>query len=420
VRQRLVFVAVAFGLLVAAVYFLGPSGTFLRGEAATSPGSARSAIDANQEPRGVAEPRPALNASGPSRQETVQVVVEPARQGDVPIYLSGIGTVIAFNTVDTKALVDGVILKMDFQEGQDVKIGDPLVTIDPTPYAARVEQWQAAKQRAEALLANAKTNLWRDQQLLAHNYATQKQTDAEDALVAQYTADIAEDEAQIKFAQYQLDNTIVRSQINGRTGIRHVDPGNLIRAQENINIVTVTQLQPISVLISIPSKDLAEANISQGISDLQVLAYAQNGRTLLDRGRVLTVNNVVDSSSGTVELKATFPNARYKLWPGDFTDCKVMVEKRRNGVTVPTAAIHRGPKGDFVWVVRPDGTADAAAVVVKQTLGDTALIDQGVAAGDQVVTEGHFHLQSGSRVEVVSKDTDQSAMAGKDSRTERD
>jgi membrane fusion protein, multidrug efflux system len=384
-RLRVLFIPVAFGLLAGGLYFRSPDSGFLIGKAtdsALSPGSGRKHL---------------------LREGAVQVVAATAKLSDVPIYLSGIGTVAAYNTIETKALVDGVVLKMHFQEGDDVKAGDPLVTIDPTPYQAMVEQWQAAKQRAEALLANAKTNLWRDQQLLVHNYATQKQTDAEHALVKQYEADIAEDEAKIKFAQYQLDNTIIRSPINGRTGIRHVDPGNLIRAAENVNIVTVVQLQPIWVLISIPARDLAQAGISQGLTDLPVFAYAQNGRTLLDRGQVQTVNNVVDPATGTVQLKATFPNARYKLWPGDFTDCRVMVDKRHNGVTIPTAAVHHGPKGDFAWVIGPDDTVEAATIAVKQALGDVALLDAGLKGGERVVIEGHYRLQSRSRVEIASK-----------------
>jgi multidrug efflux system membrane fusion protein len=340
----------------------------------------------------------------PFNPETIPVVVAHVQQNEVAVYLSGLGTVIAYNTIDAKAEVDGIITQMNFKEGDDVKVGDPLVTIDPTPYRAKVEKWQAAKQRAEAQLANAQTNLWRDQQLLAHNYATQKQTDAEAALVSQYTADIAEAEAQIKLFQTQLDHTVVRSPINGRTGIRHVDPGNFIRAANNTNIVTVVQLQPISVLVSVPARDLAQAGASPGMSDLPVLAYAQNGTTLLDRGRLQAVNNVVNTASGTIQLKANFPNEQYRLWPGDFINCKIVVEIRRNGITVPSAAIRHGARGDFVWIIQPDNTAEAKTVKVKQTTGDTALLDLGLEPGEQVVVEGQYHLQVGSRVEIVSKE----------------
>ncbi|MGA2793468.1 MAG: efflux RND transporter periplasmic adaptor subunit [Roseiarcus sp.] len=346
--------------------------------------------------------KPALSGAVGERTEVARVVAAPVTQATVPIFLSGIGTVQAYNTVDVKAQVDGVILRLNFDEGEDVKIGDPLVTIDPAPYEARVLQWQAAKQRATAQLENAKTNLWRDQQLLAKDFATQKQTDAETALVGQYTADIAEAEAQIKFAQNQLDNTVIRSPINGRTGIRHVDAGNLIRAADNTNIVTVVQTQPISVIITVPAKALAQAGISSGLSDLAVSAYDQDGVTLLDRGKVQTINNVVDPATGTIKLKANFSNERAKLWPGDFVDCKVVVESRHDGLTVPSAAIQHGPKGDFVWVIRPEeSTAEPRGVRVRQTLGDTALIDRGLQADETVVTEGQYYLRSGIRVAVV-------------------
>jgi multidrug efflux system membrane fusion protein len=348
--------------------------------------------------------------------DVTPVVVASVTQADVPIFLSGIGTVVAYFTVDAKALVDGVILKVNFQEGDDVKIGDPLVTIDPTPYAARVAQWKAAQERAQAQLENAKTNHWRDQQLLAHNFATQKQTDADATLVSQFTADIAEDEAQIAFAQYQLDNTVIRSPINGRTGIRHVDPGNLIRAADNTNIVTVVQTRPISVIITVPAKALVQAGILPGLSDLTVFAYTQDGVTLLDTGKVQTVNNVVDPATGTIKLKANFPNERSRLWPGDFVDCRIVVETRHNGLTVPTAAIQQGPKGSYVWVVRPDGTAEPKAVFVKQTVGDTVLLDRGVQPNEKVVVEGQFYLHSGARVRIVpqllANDSENSDVAG--------
>jgi membrane fusion protein, multidrug efflux system len=339
--------------------------------------------------------------AGAERPEIVRVVAAPVVQTTVPILLSGIGTVQAYNSIDAKAQVDGVILRLNFDEGNDVKIGDPLVTIDPTPYEARVLQWQAAKQRATAQLENAKANLWRDQQLLAKDIATQKQTDAETALVGQYTADIAEAEAQIKFAQIQLDNTVIRSPINGRTGIRHVDAGNLIRAADNTNIVTVVQTMPISAIITVPAKALAQAGISSGMSDLPVTAYEQDGVVLLDRGKVQTINNIVDPATGTIKLKANFPNEKSKLLPGDFVDCKIVVETRHDGLTVPSVAIQHGPKGDFVWVVRADSTVEPRPVRVKQTLSDTALIDRGLQVDETVVAEGQYYLRSGTRVEIV-------------------
>lgn len=343
---------------------------------------------------------------GPAGPRLPHVVVTPVRKGEVPIYLSGIGTVQAYSSVTIKAQVDGTILKMPFDEGQDVKAGDILVVIDPQIYQAKLEQAQAQKQRAIAQLENAKTNLWRDQELLKNDFATQKQTDQDKMLVGQYTADIAQYDADIKFAQTELAYTVIRSPINGMIGIRSVDPGNLIRAADNTTLVTVVQLQPISVIVTMPAKELRRNNISLGLTNLPIFAYAENGITPLGSGQVQTVNNTVDQTTGTIKLKATFGNEQHKLWPGDFVDCKVMVDKRRDGLTVPTAAVHHGPKADFVWVIKPDNTAALRPVRVRQSLGGTSLIEGNLQAGENVVLDGYQRLQVGSRVEIAPQAAD--------------
>jgi multidrug efflux system membrane fusion protein len=397
-------------ILVAALFsrdlrdmFLPEGVQFLYSEAAAGNGAtAGAARGSHEKPAAAMRPRRGGNRSKP---ETVQVMVAPAQQSAVQVFLSGLGTVTAYNKVDIKAQVDGIITELHFDEGDDVAAGTPLATIDPTPYRARVERWKAAKQRAEAQLANAKGNLSRAQQLRAKSYVTEKQIDEQATLVSQYAADVAAAESQIKIAQTQLDHTIVRSPIDGRTGIRNVDPGNLIRAANNTNIVTVVQLQPISVIISLPARDLARAGVTPGMSDLPVFAYAQNGTTLLDVGQLQTVDNEVDPKAGTIQLKATFPNKEYRLWPGDFVNCKVVVEERQDGITVPSAAIRHGPKADFVWVVGPDNTAETRRVKVRQTTGETTLLDQGLKVGERVVVRGQYHLEPGSHVEIVSEQT---------------
>lgn len=331
----------------------------------------------------------------------VPVVAVAVHQGSVPVYISGLGTVQALYTINIKAQVDGVILKMPFAEGQDVKEGDTLVLIDPSVYQAKLEQAQAQKERALAQLENAKTNLWRDQELLKHDFATQKQTDQERMLVGQYTADLAQYEADIKYWEAEVAYTNIRSPINGRIGIRNVDPGNLVRAQDNTNLVTLVQLQPISVIITVPAKELARNNVSLGLVGLPVTAYAENGVTPLGRGQVHTVNVEVDQSTGTIKLKAEFNNEQYKLWPGDFVDCKIVVEQRDNGLTVPTAAVRHGPRGDFVWVIQPDNTVAIRPVRVRQTVGGTAVIDSGLDATEKIVLDGYARLAQGSSVEIV-------------------
>jgi len=367
-----------------------------RGQAATTKDSPQAAL--------TTWPRPF--EENPTDKKAVPVVAAMVHQGDVPIYLSGLGTVQAYYAVDLKAQVDGVILKMPFEEGQDVKVGDPIVIIDPQTYQARLEHAQAQKARATAQLENAKTNLWRDEELLKQNVSSQKQTDQQRMLVGQYTADIAQYDADIKYAQAQLDYSTIRSPINGRIGIRKVDPGNLVRAADNATLVTIVQLQPISVIITVPAKELAQNDISLGLTDLPVIAYSENGITPLGRGQVKTVNNTVDQTTGTIKLKANFNNEQYKLWPGDFVDCKVIVETSRNGLTVPTAAIRHGPRGDFVWVIQPDSTVAVRPVRVRQTVGGTAVIKFGLGPNEKVVIDGHARLLPGNPVEIISAKSD--------------
>jgi multidrug efflux system membrane fusion protein len=410
-----IVLAVALVLVCAATYFGTAFDWTERGQAATPPANA----SINPPPEGVApdksgaanpssasltpERRDNNNVRRPQRSDAVPVVVAPVKKSEVPVYLSGIGTVLAYNTIEVKSQVDGVIKGINFQEGQDVKIGDPLIIIDPDIYQAKLEEAKGLKAKAQALLENAKSNLWRDQQLLAKDFATQKQTDEQTALVGQYTAEIAQYDGQIKYAQAQLDFATIRSPINGRTGIRKVDPGNLIRAADNTTIVTLTQLQPIYVIITVPAKELESYDVTSGVSSLPALAYSENGTTLLGRGQVQTVNNMVNTTTGTINLKASFANEQYKLWPGDFVDCKIIVEKRRDGLSIPTAAVRHGPRGDYAWVVQPNSTVEMRRIKVKQTVGDRTLIDFGLDADEKVVVEGYYLLQVGSHVEIVTK-----------------
>jgi multidrug efflux system membrane fusion protein len=409
-QVRIVLFAIAILLGGAAIYLWNKGGGTVAdwvepGHAATSERLPPAGTEKDPTQAGTGPGIPSREDK-PAGSSSVRVSVTPVHRGEVPVYLSGLGTVQGYYTVNIKAQVDGVILKMPFAEGQDVKEGDTLVLIDPQTYQAKLETAQAEKQRASIQRENAKANLWRDQELLKHDFSTQKQTDQEQMLVGQYTADIAQYDADIKYWQAEVDYTNIRSPINGRIGVRKIDPGNLIRAQDNATIVTVIQLQPISVIITVPAKELARNNISLGTADLEVTAYAENGITALDRGKVHTVNNTVDQTTGTIQLKASFDNRRYKLWPGDFVDCRILVNKVTDGLTVPTASIHQGPKGDFVWLINPDNTASVRGVRVRQSLGGTSLVEGNLQGGDNVVLDGYPRLQIGSRVEITQQATD--------------
>jgi membrane fusion protein, multidrug efflux system len=320
---------------------------------------------------------------------------------DVPIYLSGIGTVQAYNAVAVKTRVDGQITQILFQEGQEVKAGDPLVVIDPRPFNAQLEQQQAALQKDTALLDNAELDLRRYENLATKNYTSQQQLDTQRALVSQSKAQVAADQAQVKYAQIQLEWTTITSPINGRIGVRQIDVGNVVHNADNAVIASIVQYQPISVIMSLPAKDLASSHIMPGLVDLPVLAYASDRTTLIGRGNLSLVDNVVDQATGTIKLKATFDNADQNLWPGNYVDCRIVIENRHDGITVPPPAMRHGTKGDFVWVVGPDNIAEARGVAVRQNDEEGVLIDKGLKPGERVVVNGQYRLIVGGRVTIV-------------------
>jgi membrane fusion protein, multidrug efflux system len=407
-RVRLVLLAIALLLGGGALYFWQtgwPSPSWIQaGKAETNQRVAEAATEESVSRTVPASRAVPVDEKGGSA--VARVAVTPVRKSEVPIYLSGIGTVQAYYKIDITAQVDGIITKMPFQEGQDVKIGDTLVEIDPTIYQARLDLAKAQRDRAAVQLENSKTNLWRDEELLKHDFASQKQTDQERMLVGQYTAEVAQYEAEMKYAQARLDYATIKSPINGRISIRAVDPGNLVRAGQETTLATVVQLKPISALITVSAKELEQHGVSLGMTSLPVFAYAENGITPLGRGEVQTVNVMVSQNTGTITLKANFPNEQEKLWPGDFVDCRIVVEKRNDGLTVPSAAVHQGPKGDYVWIVTPDNTAAIRPIRVRQSLGGTSLIEGRIQEGDNVVLDGYQRLQAGSRVSIIPEATD--------------
>jgi multidrug efflux system membrane fusion protein len=331
----------------------------------------------------------------------VRVRVAPVRAEDVPIYLSGIGTVQAYNTVNITTRVDGQITQILFQEGQDVKRGDPLAIIDPRPYQAQLEQEQATLLKDQALLDQATADLQRYETLEQKSSIAIQQADDQRFLVRQDRAQVQLDQAEVAYAQTQVEYTTVRSPIDGRTGIRQVDQGNIVYAALNTTIVVLTQLRPISVIFTFPSKDVAAAKLTLGQTHVPVIAYAADHKTPIDRGTIELVDNVIDPTTGNIKLKASFPNDGLHLWPGDFVNGRAIVETRHQGLTVPPAALRHGPRGDYVWVVRDDNTVEAHSVRVRQSADDRILIERNLKPGQRVVTEGHFLLENGRRVEII-------------------
>ncbi len=339
--------------------------------------------------------------SSPSAAAPVRVAVARVRAEDVPIYLSGIGTVQAYNTINVTTRVDGAITQILFQEGQDVKAGDALAIIDPRPYQAQLDQQIATLQKDQALLDEAIVDFKRYEELAKTSAVTRQQYEDQQYLVQQERAQVKLDEAQVSYAQTQVDYTTIRSPVDGRTGIRQVDAGNNVYAALNNTIVVVTQLRPISVIFSLSSAAVAEARMTLGQTHVPVVAYAADFKTELDRGTIDLVDNLVDQTTGMIKLKASFPNDGLHLWPGDFVNGKLIVDVHHQGLTVPSAALRHGPNGDFVWIVRDDNTTHIQNVRVRQSADGRALIEQNLRPGQRVVTEGHFLLENGRRVEII-------------------
>ena len=328
----------------------------------------------------------------------VPVQTAAASRRDMPILLRNIGVVQAFQSVLVRARVDGTLTKIAFTEGQEVKPGDQLAEIDPRPYAATLAQVQAKKAADEAQLANAQRDQARYTSLASSNFASRQQLDTQTAMVAQYQANIKGDEATVANARLNLDFTNITSPINGRTGLRLVDPGNLIHANDQQGIVTITQIHPISMLFTLPQDNLPGIHAAMAKGKLTVQARTPDDKTDLSQGELLTTDNTLDTTTGTIRLKAVFPNTDDKLWPGQFVNARLQLGTLANVLTVPSVAIQRGVSGLFVYVVKPDSTAAVQPVEVRQDDGTYAVISKGLDDGTQVVTNGQSRLQSGTRV----------------------
>jgi multidrug efflux system membrane fusion protein len=329
------------------------------------------------------------------------VSVAAARVEDVPILLSGIGTVQAYNVVAVKSRVDGEIKQMLFREGQDVRAGDALAVIDPRPFQAQLAQAQAMRAKDQATLEGALLDQSRYATLVLKDFASRQQVDQQKALVDQTRAQLLADEAQIAYAQTQLDYTTIRSPLSGRVGIRQIDQGNFVHASDNSPLVTITQLQPISVVFSLPAGAVAASKLTPGEVAVPVAAYAADDSTKLDEGRVELVDTTVDPATGTIKLKASFPNAALRLWPGNFVNGRLTVATRKGALTIPAAALRHGPRGDFVWLARADGTVISKGITAGQSVNGRVMVESGLEKGAEVVTEGHFRLEDNTRIEIV-------------------
>ena len=328
----------------------------------------------------------------------VPVQTAVATRRDVPVVLRNIGSVQAFQSVLVRARVDGTLTKILFTEGQDVKPGDQLAEIDPRPFAAALAQVLAKKAADEAQLANAQRDQNRYSTLASSNFASRQQLDTQTAMVAQYGANIKGDEALVANARLNLDFTNITSPIEGRTGLRLVDPGNLIHANDQQGIVSITQIHPISVIFTLPQDSLPQVQAAMASATLPVQAFTANDKTQLSLGRLLTTDNTIDSATGTIRLKSVFPNADDKLWPGQFVNVRLQVGTLVNALTVPSLAVQRGPNGLYVFVVKPDNTAAMQLIEVRQDDGRVAVVTKGLDEGVQVVTAGQSRLQNGTRV----------------------
>ncbi len=346
-----------------------------------------------------ADRKPAAAEGPPPAPPAVPVVSGTVKTQDVPILRAGIGTVQAFNTVTIKVRVDGQLVKVPFVEGQEVKTGDLLAQIDPAPYQAVLAQAIATKAKDEATLANAKLDLTRDQGLIGKQYVSQQVLDTQKALVDTDTAQVAVDQAAIDAARVNLNYTTITSPLDGLTGIRLVDQGNIVHATDTTGLVVITQTHPISVIFTLPENLLDQLNQARaGGKQLKIYAYSSDDQIKLGEGTLALLDNQIDQTTGTMKLKGTFPNPDNTLWPGEFVGVRLLLDTQKGGLTVPSQTVQRGPKGTFVWVIKPDSSVEMRDVKVGQVNGDTTLIEQGLSAGEKVVVDGQYKVKLGVKV----------------------
>jgi multidrug efflux system membrane fusion protein len=350
------------------------------------------------------EPRRTRVEAAPAHQaeQAAPVHVAVVEKTDFPVFLNGLGTVQAANTVTVRSRVDGQIEKVAFEEGQMVKEGDLLVQIDPAPFQAALDQAIAKLAQDEASLNNAKRDLQRTSTLARQGDATQQLLDQQTANVAQLTAQVQADNAVIESAKVQLGYTTIKSPVTGRAGFRLVDAGNIVHASDLSGILTITQLQPIAVVFTAPEQQLPNINDAINEGPLKVAAFSSDGRKQLGQGTLTLVDNQVDTASGTIRLKANFDNADHALWPGLSVSTRLLVTIIKDVVVVPDSAVQRGPKGLFAYVVTGDNKAEMRDLKVARIADGHALVEQGLAPGERIITSGQYRVQPGRLVEILN------------------
>jgi membrane fusion protein, multidrug efflux system len=333
----------------------------------------------------------------------VPIVAGTVTQHDVPIYLTGVGTVIAYNTDVVRAQIQGQIISINFTEGQHVHAGDLLAQIDPRPYQALIDEYTGLIERDQAQLVNAQANLNRYTQLGQKGWATPQLVETQNAQVNQLQASIKADQGLLEAAKVQLSFTRLTSPIEGVVGIRQIDVGNIISPSSTNGLCVVTQLDPISLIFTLPETVLPQIQAQQQATKapLKVIAYNQDNTMRLGEGQLGLVNNEILQTTGSIQLKANFPNKDNRLWPGELINARLLLNTRHNGLTVSASAVQQGPKGPYAWVVKPDNTVAIRQVKVAQVSDGQALIDSGLSANEQVVIDGQYKLQPGLHVTML-------------------
>jgi membrane fusion protein, multidrug efflux system len=337
-------------------------------------------------------------AAPPGPPPAIAVDVATVQRQDVPVYLEGLGTVQAFYTVTVTARVDGQIERVAFKEGQDVKKGDLLVQIDPRPYQAALGVAIAQRDKDRAQLANAHRDMERYTILAPEDLASKQTVDTQKALIAQLGAQLKGDDAAIDNARTQLDYTTITSPIDGRTGIRLVDPGNIVHATDTGGMVVVTQLEPISIIFTLPEESFEQLSAALHRGAVTATALSRDDKQELDQGTVELIDNEIDQTTGTIRIKVILPNKQRRLWPGQFVNVRVMTQMQHQVLTMPANALQRGPDGTFTYVVQPDSTIRMAPLTTGEQTGNIVVVEKGLAAGDKVVASNQYRLQPGSRI----------------------